>query len=399
MSKDWKALLARRSKETAHGKINFIYRRSKEAMKRRYVIALTLMACLLLGAGLASAQCVPSVTNLTGGYGHTGPGLVVGTVTVWNDVTNLYVRYDTTGGWVLTETHLGICSSEFTSRPIPGHSPYMKENQNTTSYLYTIPLAAIKLHPDCGDCTSPPCTIDATCAAVPAGQPLFIAAHAAVRNSSPPPGYEASQTAYGGTCYGSEGQSWFCQIDYTICCTGAPPPPPPSACDETAWGKAITPDPSTCLLNITNLNANKWGWTNGPLGAGNYTFELWAAAGQCLTANGTLVGTVTVSYAGSSATVTYTVTGNNPDTGAPYKLDEVHLWVGSTPLPMMPKKVKKVVTYVPTAAPGLFPYLPVIAPGGLSATYTVTGLSGSIYVAAHAKVNGFPCPPPPVTAP
>ena len=61
-----------------------------------------------------------------------------------------------------------------------------------------------------------------------------------------------------------------------------------------------------------------------------------------------------------------------------YTLKEVHLWVGSDLLPTQSKKTKGGVINIYTAAPGLFPYLPTIAPDGKSATYTVTGLSGNI---------------------
>jgi hypothetical protein len=381
MSKDWKALLARRSKETAHGKINFIYRRSKEAMKRRYVIALTLMACLLLGAGLAAAQdisCPEQSFNLTAGFGKKGPGTIIGNVTVSNDATNLYVEYMVLQGYTLTETHVSICTSAFQHRPTPGQAPYSTPDPSTktsTYAKYIIPLDSVLLDPSCGG---------GTIGLIPCDW-IYIAAHAAVTGPS------GSDTAYGGTCTGSTAapnpgnQSWFCQILYQICCPVGPPPPPLGACEETAWARYA--EKNKCFNAMTDLTSSKWGWTNGSLGAGNYTFQLYAAAGQCDISKGTLVGTVTVVYTGSLATVTY-----NMDLG--YTLTETHVWVGPTELPLVKHGKKQ----VPSAAPGLFPYFAAITDGGAKATVEVT-VSGPIYVAAHAKVKGFDCPPPPVTAP
>ncbi|MBW1953980.1 MAG: hypothetical protein JRI66_13035 [Deltaproteobacteria bacterium] len=161
--------------------------------------------------------------------------------------------------------------------------------------------------------------------------------------------------------------------DITFCLT----------CDETAWGRSE--NYNTCFIKIPELATNKWGWTNGPLAASetSYVFDLWAAAGQCETDEGTLVGTVTVNYDGSTATVIYTVTEDD------YHLTEAHLWVGDANLPENKKGDL-------TAAPGQFPFKPEIAPDGKSATISVPidGDDNGIWVAAHAVVDGFECPEP-----
>jgi hypothetical protein len=297
-------------------------------------------------------------------------------VTVWNDLTNLYVEYNVTAqGWNLTETHVSICLDPFHHRPTPGQAPYSGATISNNSALYTIPLASVELDPSCGGqvVTLVPC------------ENIYIAAHAAATGPS------GSDTAYGGICTGSTAapnpgnKAWFCQITYEICCTTAPPPPPPGACEETAWAKA--PTNSTCFNSLPDLKSNKWGWTNKLTATGFYTFNLYAGAGQCDTSKGTLVGTVTVDFSTSThtATVTYLMLPG-------HKLTEAHLWVGGTQLPLVAGGKKG----LPTAAPGLFPYLPVIAPDGLSATAIISGLPNTIYVAAHAQVDGFDCPPPPV---
>lgn len=111
----------------------------------------------------------PPITTVTLYAGQTIP---VGTVTVWNDGDYLYVEYETTDGWEMTETHLhvattldGIPQTEETGKgkntggnPIPGQFDWSMEHDPPVSdYLYTIPL-------DGWD----------------ADTPLYIAAHAEV---------------------------------------------------------------------------------------------------------------------------------------------------------------------------------------------------------------------------
>ena len=76
------------------------------------------------------------------------------------------------------------------------------------------------------------------------------------------------------------------------------------------------------------------------------------------------------------------MTGSNPATGLNYTLTETHLYVGSEPLARNKQGE-------PTVAPGQFPYTnPEL--NAASSTYTVSGLSGNIYVVAHATLAGFP---------
>ena len=79
-----------------------------------------------------------------------GQTILVGTVYVWNDGTNLYVQYETTGDWVMTETHLAVATTPDSipqnknDNPIPGHFPYNHEDLGCiTSDPYTIPLSEI----------------------------------------------------------------------------------------------------------------------------------------------------------------------------------------------------------------------------------------------------------------
>jgi hypothetical protein len=130
-----------------------------------------------------------------------------------------------------------------------------------------------------------------------------------------------------------------------------------------------------CFLG---LGFSNWGWTNGPLGPGSYTFELWAGAAGCDTSKGKLVGWVNVDYNGSTAIVTYHMYNGNYMTAT-------HLYVGNARLPK--NGIGK-----ETVAPGQYPYGHDPLNNVATDSYTVTGLSGNIYVVAHAdvcwRVNG-----------
>jgi len=138
---------------------------------------------------------------------------------------------------------------------------------------------------------------------------------------------------------------------------------------ETAW--AYGGDAATCFLNVPGLVTENWGWTNGPLEAGAYVFDLYTGAGLCDLSKGVLVGTVTVAYDGSIADVTYAVSDG-------YALQEAHLWVGDTLLPMRRGEF--------LTAPGQLGNNSGDITGTATFTFTVNKLRGPIYVAAHAVV-------------
>jgi len=130
---------------------------------------------------------------------------------------------------------------------------------------------------------------------------------------------------------------------------------------ETAY--AFGGDQDDCFLNN---GFARWGWSNGPIGPGNYTWALYAGAAQCNLDKGLLVGSVTVVYDGPSGNVTVTF-----HVDAPFILDETHVYAGYGMFPLLRGK--------PTVAPG---------------QYKIQGpFNGNpIYVIAHAVV-GIPVAP------
>ena len=116
------------------------------------ILALILAVALVIPMVLVSAHTEesPYVADLLAGQTED-----VGDVKVWNDGTNLYVKYETTGGWEMTETHLHVADDSGDipqtkykgkgkgtgGNPIPGQFDYqMEHDPAVTTYTYTIPL-------------------------------------------------------------------------------------------------------------------------------------------------------------------------------------------------------------------------------------------------------------------
>ena len=146
---------------------------------------------------------------------------------------------------------------------------------------------------------------------------------------------------------------WLIDFNFKIEC---PEDPGFSGC-ETAYAKGNTADDHACF---SEGGFNNWGWNIGPISEGSYTYDVYAAAGQCNINNGTLVGIVTIDYNDGNASATY-------DLEEGYEIQEEHFYAGSTPYP-----VKNNGNY--TVAPGQY--------------YVEDPLSGDIYVIAHAVVCG-----------
>jgi hypothetical protein len=111
-----------------------------------------------------------------------------------------------------------------------------------------------------------------------------------------------------------------------------------------------------CFLD---LGFDRWGWSNGPLSEGAYTYDVYAGAAQCDLSKGTYVGKVKVTYSGGNVSVQFML-----DKG--FALLESRVYAGYTPVPMLDGK--------PTVAPGQYTISP--------------NLTGDIYVIVHGVVAG-----------
>ena len=134
-----------------------------------------------------------------------GQTLDVGSVTVSNDETNLYVTYTTSGSWSLRETHLAVATSltgipkTLTGAPVPGAFAHnAKHAAGVTEFRYTIALA------DLG---------------VEEADDVTIAAHAVVLNAAT----GASETGWAEGARFLQRGNWATYLTYTVqACRPAP---------------------------------------------------------------------------------------------------------------------------------------------------------------------------------
>lgn len=131
-----------------------------------------------------------------------GQNIEAGNVTVYSDDTYLYVTYNLTGGWMMTESHVhvGMTVNDIPQTnkgiPIPGQFQYSAvHNPPVMTYTYNILLADHNLQP---------------------GDQVVIAAHAVVVLGDYPNGIYQTQTGWGGDQPGP-GPRWWYYLNYTIC--------------------------------------------------------------------------------------------------------------------------------------------------------------------------------------
>ncbi len=129
--------------------------------------------------------------------------------------------------------------------------------------------------------------------------------------------------------------------------------------DETAYAKGASAE---CFIpDFAN-----WGWTN-KIVPGEYTWDLWAGAGQCDTGRGVLAGKVKVTY-GANGSLEVEIELEDG-----FHLLEEHVYAGKTKYAQQRRGQR----WEDTVAPG---------------QYTIgDNLSGEIWVIVHAVV-GFPDP-------
>ncbi len=328
---------------------------------------------LLAGAGQGTAQvCEPTVWDLTAGQHYP-----VGTVAVSNDETNIYITYSidtsaypdavfgTLHAWV--GFNLADVPANSQGTPVPGQFPYQSgkdpypSSEGLQSYTFTIPFSDINV------------TIDpVTCPELPK---LYVVTHAEVDMDGTGGEHE---TAFGGDKPGS-GPRWWFYGEYTICCTTGPPPP--FCFSETAYAKGThvwTTDKKSNpdKLPTLGLTKNQWGWAINLTVPGTSYYRIWAGAGLNNTGKGVLVGTLTVEWDGSVATVTYELFDG-------YYLEEVHIYASdSKPT---------------TTAPGQYGYPEGGYDVGGVATFSTevpladTDGTGGVWLIAHAVVSNGGC--------
>ncbi|MEZ4430952.1 MAG: hypothetical protein R3F65_00965 [bacterium] len=308
-------------------------------------------ACLTLYAGQhidAGTVCVTvdaaADTSADCGEGATGA---------------MQVTYTTAGDWTISEAHLAAGDSlddiptTRNGSPIPGQFPYNSGDiSGATTHSFTVPLCTFGLDGAQDECE--PVT-------------AFVAAHAALRRDTGD-GTTQSETGWAdGTPFVERG-NWaeYATLELTCAAEEEPPPPEDGRC-ETAW--AFTDDAHAfCNTDIDGdgRDESRWGWY-AELAPGSYSFDLYAAAGQCDIERGARVGSLGVEYDGATATVTYTL-----DDGI--GLRETHLYVGAE--------------RQTTLAPGQLGYQHERLDDAAEDSYGIAIDADPIFLSAHAVVCG-----------
>lgn len=134
---------------------------------KKLIIPLTILCFVLSFTSsltFAHTQDAPLVKDLMADGGSIDTAVDAGDVLIWNDASNLYVKYVAASGWCITETHLHVAAvlssiPQKNGNPIPGKFAY-KDDFNCGDEIptYVIPL--------------------------PSGTQLNIAAHAVVWDMS-----------------------------------------------------------------------------------------------------------------------------------------------------------------------------------------------------------------------
>lgn len=340
------------------------------ALRAMRTLGSTLLGILCLVTTLGSTAARAETCGLTTWPLVADDSYPVGTVSVSNDTQNLYLTYtvnypgasfSTLNAWVGSDIG-GVPYSTSLGLPKPSTFPYISgtgafpDAFGGTTYTFTIPFTDLLITDLTGVC----------------GLPLYVVAYADIKldlNGDGMPDRIAS--GWGGSVSVKDPRFWMYGA-YTVCCDFGPPPV--EKCD-TAFGKgdhvfAYDAKANPEKLPSLALTRNRWGWAGLLGGPGSYVQDLWAGAGLNDTTRGTKVGTVTIDWSGSLATVTYRLTA------AGYSMREAHLYAEDG----RPS----------TVAPGSFGHTAFLDAGAREATFTVPladldGIPG-VWAIAHAVV-------------
>lgn len=157
---------------------------------------LLLLAAVVAALGLVSVNGRASAAGTTESFTlYAGQNIAAGTVDVSNDATNLYVTFNLSGDWCMTESHVAVATDPSgipqtkTGNPIPGQFPYQHSYGScVTTDTYTIPLDTWT-----------------------AGTSLDIAAHAALFDTAT----YAVESGWAGS-QDFSGKNWATYFSYTV---------------------------------------------------------------------------------------------------------------------------------------------------------------------------------------
>jgi hypothetical protein len=301
-------------------------------------------------------------------------------VTVENDENFLYVTFSTVDSidhWLLSETHLHVADSlagiptNKKGNPKIGNFAYQRSYEpHVSTDTYIIPKPNLSLDDN---------------------NSVTIAAHAVVVQLDGDGNVIANETGWGdGDPFVDRG-SWatYFQYQWKQCNNGGGGGEGTETAFAFGFDNGTGVNYATCFISadfdkdFADDGINRWGWSNGPLAPGTYSFDVYAGAGQCDLSKGTKVGTLSIDYSNGTAYVDFVMSGVDANTGVAYNLVETHLHIGSEPL-------ARDVNGEYTVAPGQYSSIHGELMNVQSDHYTISGLEDEIYVVAHATVAGFP---------
>lgn len=296
-----------------------------------------------------------------------GQTIDVGSVTIENDGSNLYVTYklDYPGAcfgilhmWAGND--LTNLPTNPQGIPVPGQFKNADggaefDASGLTEYTFTIPFSELNLVD-----LSNPCNAQ-----------IYVVTHAEVDMNCD--GNASDESAFGCNIPGS-GPRWWFYGTYIIKCNCGTPEPPFCQTAFAKGGWVWTTDKKANPENLPSLNLmkNRWGWAINLTAPGTTSYNIWAGAGLNDTKKGKKVGTLTIDWDGTNAAVTYTMFEG-------YCMEEAHLY-GNDPRPT-------------TTAPGQYGYLQDFDPNASTHTFNIplvdsNGTDG-VWLIAHAVVcNG-----------
>lgn len=159
----------------------------------RLLVGVCALSAIAMATPAAAQVCgSPATTSLIAGQHFTA-----GTISIYNDATNIYVTYTTNAPWVMSDAHVAIANAlagipqTRAGNPIPGRFAYSATfDPEVTTYTVGIPYAGVYAE----------------------GQNLFVAAHAMVQA---PRDQGGSQTGWA-SGPGFPGNNWAMYVNFTL---------------------------------------------------------------------------------------------------------------------------------------------------------------------------------------
>ncbi len=284
-------------------------------------------------------------------------GNTAGYIDVVNDATNVYVSVYTAdnANCPLRDMKLWL-GNDLMRLPLDGSgAPRVADfpwthsaSGSTVTHEFVVPLASLGLS-----------GADMSCANAPV--PLYVVGQIGTSCATGTVrGYEGANGA--GTTY--------TYATYQLCCSDAPVVR--TGCDTAfAKGSHVFAADGRCNpegLPSLGLSRNRWGWAINLKATGVTTYPIYAGAGLNKTRAGKFVGTLTVNYTGTQATVTYALAS-----GA--AMTEAHLYAGDNK--------------PTTLAPGRYGNTAYFATAATSHSFTVPVADSNgdgVWLIAHAVV-------------